>query len=156
MPTKRACAIGIMSRRHSCSTATPKRDRSPECRRPMSRPSSPWPREVRRTNREAAQTENDIRDQELISQHVERVVVHADRITVTLRNPGPDPSEAEPEATSPTKLTIPFAPRHLPRKGIAHAPPEHGTIDPRTRIEQWKRAMVQFANSNRENRLSCI
>jgi site-specific DNA recombinase len=89
-------------------------------------------REVRRTNRETAQTENDIRDQELISQHVERVMVHADRITVTLRNPGPDPSEAEPEATSPTKLTIPFAPRHLPRKGIAHAPAEHGTIDPRT------------------------
>ncbi len=35
--------------------------------------------------------------------------------------------EAETEATSPTKLTIPFAPRLLPRKGIAHAPAEHGT-----------------------------
>jgi site-specific DNA recombinase len=89
-------------------------------------------REVRRTNRETAQTENDIQGPELISRHVERVVLHPDRITVTLRKPGPDPSEAEPEATSPTKLTIPFAPRHLPRKGIAHAPAEHGTIDPRT------------------------
>src|SRR5450631_2033161 len=72
------------------------------------------------------------RHSELISQHVDRVVVYSDQIAVTLRNPGLDLSEAEPEATSPTKLTIPFALRHLPRKGIAHAPAEHGTIDPRT------------------------
>jgi len=29
-------------------------------------------------------------------------------------------------------LMIPFTPKLLPRKGIAHAPGEHGTIDPRT------------------------
>ena len=71
---------------------------------------------------------------ELISQHVERVVVYADQIVVTLRSPeaGQDPSETRAEATSPTKLTIPFAPRLPPRKGSAHAPAEHGTIDPRT------------------------
>jgi site-specific DNA recombinase len=89
-------------------------------------------REALQSDPETAQTENDIQGPELISRHVERVVLHPDRITVTLRKPGPDPSEAEPEAPSPTKLTIPFAPRHLPRKGIAHAPAEHGTIDPRT------------------------
>jgi hypothetical protein len=38
-------------------------------------------------------------------------MVHADQIAVTLRGPeaGQDQSEAEAEATSPTKLTIPFA-----------------------------------------------
>jgi site-specific DNA recombinase len=69
--------------------------------------------EAFQTDRETAQTDNVIPDHELISQHVE-------------------PSEVEAEATSPTKLTIPFAPRLLPRKGIAHAPAEHGTIDPKT------------------------
>jgi site-specific DNA recombinase len=91
-------------------------------------------KEALRPDQETAQTDNDNPNHELINQHVERVVVHADQITVTLRNPeaGADPSVAEAEAGSPTKLTIPFAPRHLPRKGIAHAPAEQGTIDPRT------------------------
>jgi hypothetical protein len=92
-------------------------------------------KEARRTDPETARTDIDIRDHELFSQHVERVVVYADQIAVTLRSPeaGQDPSETGAEATSPTKLTIPFAPRLLPRKGIAHAPAEHGSIDPRTR-----------------------
>ena len=91
-------------------------------------------KEALRTDQETDQIGNDIRDHELISQHVERVMVHPDQIAVTLRSPeaGQDPLEAEAEATSSTKLTIPFASRHLPRKGIAHAPAEHGTIDPRT------------------------
>ena len=90
-------------------------------------------KEALRTDQETDQIGNDIRDHELIRQHVERVIVHADQIAVTLRSPaGQDQSETEAEASSPTKLTIRFAPRHLPRKGIAHAPAEHGTIDPRT------------------------
>src|ERR1700730_5522740 len=39
-----------------------------------------------RTGQEAAWTGNDIRDLELISQHTERVMVHADQIAVTPRN----------------------------------------------------------------------
>ncbi len=89
-------------------------------------------KEALRPDQETAQTDNDNPNHELINQHVERVVVHADQITVTLRNPEADQSEAEAEASSPPMLTIPFAPRLLPRKGIAHAPAEHGTIDPRT------------------------
>jgi site-specific DNA recombinase len=74
--------------------------------------------ETFQTDRETAQADNVIPDHEPISQHVESI--------------RQDPSEVEAEATSPTKLTIPFAPRLLPRKGIAHAPAEHGIIDPRT------------------------
>jgi hypothetical protein len=39
-----------------------------------------------RIGQEAARTGNDIRDLELISQHAERVMVHADQIEVTLRS----------------------------------------------------------------------
>jgi hypothetical protein len=39
-----------------------------------------------RTGQEAARTGNDIRDLELISQHAERVMVHADQIAVTPRS----------------------------------------------------------------------
>jgi site-specific DNA recombinase len=91
-------------------------------------------REARRTDQETAQTDHGVTDHELISQHVERVMVHADQITVTMRSPeaGQGQSEAETEATSPPKLTIPFSLKRPPMKGIAHAPAEHGTIDPRT------------------------
>ena len=44
-------------------------------------------KEARRTGQGTAQTSNDFRDLELISQHVERVTVHADQIAVTLRSP---------------------------------------------------------------------
>lgn len=91
-------------------------------------------REAHRTDQETAQTDHGVTDHELISQHVERVMVHADQITVTMRSPeaGQGQSEAETEATSPPKLTIPFSLKRPPMKGIAHAPAEHGTIDPRT------------------------
>jgi site-specific DNA recombinase len=73
-------------------------------------------------------------DNELIRQHVERVMVHADQIAVTLRSPeaGQDQSDAEAGTSSSTNLMIPFTPKLLPRKGIAHALAEQGTIDPRT------------------------
>ena len=74
-------------------------------------------------------------DRELISQYVERVVVHAGHITVTLHSP--DVASAQPEgeteATFPTELTIPFAPNGTARKGVVHAPEERGAIDPKTR-----------------------
>ena len=55
-------------------------------------------REARRTDQETAQTDHGVTDHELISQHVERVMVHADQITVTMRSPeaGQGQSEAEP------------------------------------------------------------
>ena len=95
----------------------------------------------------------DIPGHELIGQHVERVTVHADQIIVTLRSPeaGQDPSGAEAEATSPTKLGMPFALKRPPMKGIAHAPAEHGTIDPSTQdtllqaIAQSERVHVVIA-----------
>ena len=61
-------------------------------------------------------------------------MVQVDQIAVTLRSSeaGQDPSEAEAEVSTPTKLTIPFALKRPPIKGIAHAPAEQGTIDPRT------------------------
>jgi site-specific DNA recombinase len=70
--------------------------------------------EALQTDPETAQPCNDIPDDELISQHVERVMVQVDQIAVTLRSPetGQDRSEAEAEVSSP-KLTIHFAPRHL-------------------------------------------
>jgi site-specific DNA recombinase len=37
----------------------------------------------------------------------------------------------EPDA--PTRLAIPFAANHLFRKGIAHAPADHKSMDPQTR-----------------------
>ena len=61
-------------------------------------------------------------------------MVHADRIAVTLRctETGANQSDAEAGTGFSTNLEIPFIPRLLPRKGIAHAPVEDGTIDPRT------------------------
>jgi site-specific DNA recombinase len=40
-------------------------------------------------------------------------------------------SSTEPDAL--TRLAIPFAASHLFRKGIAHTPADHETIDPQTR-----------------------
>ena len=60
-------------------------------------------------------------------------MVHPDRIAVTLccTETEANQSDAEAGTSSSTNLMIPFTPRLLPRKGIAHAPAEHGTIDPR-------------------------
>jgi len=46
---------------------------------------------------------------------------------INLRGP-----EAEEEAHSLDQLMIPFAPNHLPAKGITHAPTDAARIDPRT------------------------
>jgi DNA invertase Pin-like site-specific DNA recombinase len=91
-------------------------------------------KEAGQTDPETAQTGNDIPDHELISQHVERIMVHPDRIAVTLccTETGAHQSDAEAGTNSSTNLVIPFAPKIFPRKGIAHAPAERGTIDPRT------------------------
>jgi hypothetical protein len=53
---------------------------------------------------------------------------------IRLRSPcaAPKQDRTNPEATNPTKLTIPFTLKRPPMKVIAHAPAEHGTIDPRT------------------------
>ena len=44
-------------------------------------------REALRIERQTAHTDIDIPDHELIRQHVDRVMVHADQIAVTLRSP---------------------------------------------------------------------
>ena len=92
MPTKRAFGIGIMCLRPSCRPY----------RRPMSRPLSQGPKGGAANRSENNSDHNDIRDLELISQHVERVVVHADQVLVTLRSKAElDQSEAAVEAIFP-------------------------------------------------------
>ena len=60
-------------------------------------------------------------------------MVQADQVVVTLRSKAElDQSEAAVEEIFPPKLTIPFSQNHPPKKGIGHAPAEHGTIDPST------------------------
>jgi hypothetical protein len=106
MPTKRAFGIGIMCLRPSCRPY----------RRPMSRLLSQGPKGGAANRSENSSDHNDIRDLELISQHVERVVVHADQVLVTLRSKAElDQSEAAVEAIFPPKLTIPFAQNHPPK-----------------------------------------
>ena len=91
-------------------------------------------RDALRTDQEMARTHDETTDPELIRQRVERVTVHADLIAVALRGRETPSGQLEEgtEATLPTKLTIPFAPNGPVRKGIAFAPGERGTIDPRT------------------------
>jgi site-specific DNA recombinase len=85
--------------------------------------------------REAIQAKDEIPDRDLILQHVERIVVHVDRIAITQRDLalGADQPPSEDDAHFPTELTVPFAPKIPPRKGIAHAPADHETLDPQTR-----------------------
>ena len=82
-----------------------------------------------------AQTDDGAPDRELISQHVERVVVHAGHIAVALRGAEVRSAqlEGETEACVPIELTTPFVPNGPARKGIVHAPEERGAIDPKTR-----------------------
>jgi hypothetical protein len=82
----------------------------------MSRPLSQGPKGGAANRSENNSDHNDIRDLELISQHVERVAVHADQVLVTLRSKAElDQSEAAVEAIFPPKLTIPFAQNHPPK-----------------------------------------
>jgi site-specific DNA recombinase len=70
-------------------------------------------------------------DRDLIRARIERIVIESDRITVTLREPEleADLSNAETAPNRLTELTIPFAPKLMPRKGVVHAPIDQGTID---------------------------
>jgi site-specific DNA recombinase len=84
--------------------------------------------------REAIQTKAELTDRDLVLLLVERVVVHADRIAITKRDQalGADQPPSEDDVRFPTELTVPFVPKVLPRKGIAHAPADHATLDPQT------------------------
>ena len=92
-------------------------------------------KEAVRADQDMVQTDDGSAERELIRQRVECVVIHADRIAVALRSQeaGSDHAVGEAEASIPNMLTIPFAPNGPARKGIAHAPAESGTIDPKTR-----------------------
>ena len=74
-------------------------------------------------------------DRDLIRARIERIIIQSDRIAITLREPEleADLSDAEIAPNRLTELTIPFASKLLPRKGVAHAPMDQGTIDSETR-----------------------
>jgi hypothetical protein len=74
-------------------------------------------------------------DRDLIRVRIERIIIGSDRIAITLREPEleADLSDAEIAPTRLTELTIPFAPKLIPRKGVVHAPINQGTIDSETR-----------------------
>ncbi|HEY8124630.1 MAG TPA: hypothetical protein VIF88_04325, partial [Methylocystis sp.] len=57
------------------------------------------------------------------------------RIAITFREPEQeaDLSNSEFPPNRLIELTIPFAPKLIPRKGVAHAPINQGTIDSETR-----------------------
>jgi site-specific DNA recombinase len=72
-------------------------------------------KEAGRTDPETAQSGNDVTDHELISQHVERVMVYPDWIAVTLccTETGSRQSDTEAGTTSSMNLMIPFTPKLL-------------------------------------------
>jgi len=83
---------------------------------------------VCKTVREAIQMNETTPDRDLVTQHVEQVVVCRSQLEITLRI-----AESSTELDASTRLTVPFVPNHPPTKGIAHAPAEAVGIDPRTR-----------------------
>jgi site-specific DNA recombinase len=61
-------------------------------------------------------------DRDVAQAHVARVTVHSNRLEIQTRDlPTEDP------------LTIPFAPRGVRRRGVAHQPSDHGTLDAEAR-----------------------
>ncbi|PWB92085.1 recombinase family protein [Methylocystis sp. MitZ-2018] len=74
-------------------------------------------------------------DRDLVRARIERIVLLSDQIAVTFREPEleADLSEAENAPNRLTELTIAFAPKLMPRKGIVHAPMDQGKIDSETR-----------------------
>jgi len=74
-------------------------------------------------------------DRDLIRARVERIIIESNRIAITLCGPElqADLSDAEIAPNRLTELTIPFAPRFAPRKGVAHAPKDREGIDSETR-----------------------
>ena len=63
-------------------------------------------------------------DHDLISRHVQRVIVHRQLMEIFTRSE--DPSQS-------TRLTTPFIPNGLKRKGITSSPSDHEFIDAKTR-----------------------
>ena len=73
----------------------------------------------------------DASDREVVELHLERAIVCRDSIVVEFKVP--DQGDAETEAM-PLKVSIPFSPTVLPRKGVIHAPANVGAIDEATRM----------------------
>ena len=124
MPTKRAFGIGIMCLRPSCRPY----------RRPMSRLLSQGPKGGAANRSENNSDHNDIRDLELISQHVEGRGPCRSGSGHSAQQSRTGPIRGSSRGNLPTQADDPFCPEPSTqdKKGIAHASAEHGTIDPRT------------------------
>ncbi len=74
-------------------------------------------------------------DRDLIRARIDRIIIESNRIAITFREPelNADLSHSESAPNRLTELTIPFAPKLIPRKGVVHAPINQGTIDSETR-----------------------
>jgi site-specific DNA recombinase len=90
--------------------------------------------------RDAFPQDGAIVDRELVRMHVARIVVCAAEISITLKSAHDEPEQDDVEppdvdglSDEQRELTISFVQPHLPTKGIAHAPNNQGTIDPKTR-----------------------
>ena len=77
-----------------------------------------------------------IADRELVELRVTRIVVRAEELSVSLRSRRNEDARANfdgPVTDPVSQLSVPFVRTHLPTKGIARIPNNHGTIDARTR-----------------------
>ena len=74
---------------------------------------------------------DDACDRDLIRARIDQIIIESNRIAITFREPEQeaDLSNSEFPPNRLTELTIPFARKRAPRKGIAHAPTDQETID---------------------------
>jgi DNA invertase Pin-like site-specific DNA recombinase len=92
--------------------------------------------------RQADRAHTAIQDRDLVAQHVERVVVQADRLDIFLRSPQPE-ADQSPSDVALNPLTVPFTANLPLKKGVAHNPAVQTAIDPETRealLQAIKRA----------------
>ena len=78
---------------------------------------------------------DDACDRDLIRARIDRIVIQSDQIAITFHGSElkANIQDAGIVPNRSTELTIPFAPKLPPRKGIAHAPLDQETIDSETR-----------------------
>jgi len=94
---------------------------------------------------QSSSTEPQLSDRDLLSLHVERIVLRARHVEITLRNGAPDPqlrdtdvlngegSGADQRAPAPILLQLPWTPTNASaQKGIAWKPSAKSNLDPET------------------------
>lgn len=78
---------------------------------------------------------DDACDRDLIRARIDRIVIQSDQIAITFHGSElkANIQDADIVPNRLTELTIPFAPKPIPRKGVMHPPINQGTIDSETR-----------------------